>query len=491
VKSHTGIVENDTPDEASAKLVHAISTVVEEEAERDWLRVRLAPLAGLGEEAEAAEREESFAAWRSFLEAIAATDPFVVVIEDLHWADPALLAFIEHLADWASGVPLFVLCTARPELYERDPSWGGGKRNHTSVSLAAVIRGHGAVDRLAPDQAVLPAEMQTALLSRAGGNPLYAEEFIRMLVDRTVLVRSGTTWELASGGNEIPVPDTVQALIAARLDTLSPERKALLHDAAVIGKVFWAGALAEMGGLDAHEVRDGLHELARKELLRPARRPSIEGEAEYAFWHLLIRDVAYGQIPRAARIAKHRAAAAWIERWPGADRGRRGVTSYHYGKALELARTTGADLEDLEAQARRFELLAAERVLRLDSEKARKHFERALTLTRPGDPGRSRILLFGGRLQTTTGWTGVDSDELLLEAVEESRASGTRSATPRRSHGSRVSPGGEARPPGSSSSSRKRSDPRRTTPEPRVLDRPDASGRRARPRGPQRRVAGP
>src|SRR3990172_5015770 len=300
VKSHAGIVENDTPEEASAKLVHVISTVVEEEAERDWLRVRLAPLAGLGEEAEAAEREESFAAWRSFLEAIAATDPFVVVIEALHWADPALLAFIEHLADWASGVPLFVLCTAPPALYQREPSSRGGKRNHTSISLSPLSPEDTA--RLIAsllDQAVLPAETQTALLSRAGGNPLYAEEFIRMLVDRAVLVRSGTTWELASGGNEIPVPDTVQALIAARLDTLSPERKALLHDAAVIGKVFWAGALAEMGGLDAHEVRDGLHELARKELLRPARRPSIEGEAEYAFWHVLIRDVAYGQIPRA------------------------------------------------------------------------------------------------------------------------------------------------------------------------------------------------
>ncbi|MEX2421081.1 MAG: AAA family ATPase, partial [Actinomycetota bacterium] len=307
VKSHAGILENDTPDEASAKLSQTISAVVEEESERDWIGARLAPLVGLGEQAEAAEREESFAAWRSFLEAIAATDPFVLVIEDLHWADPAMLAFVEYLADWASGVPLFVLCTARPELYERQAGWGGGKRNHTAVSLSPLSSEETA--RLIAallDRAVLPAETQTALLAKAGGNPLYAEEFIRMLVDREVLVQRGPTWELVAGEDEIPVPENVQALIAARLDTLSPERKALLHDAAVIGKVFWAGALAEMGGQDPATVREGLHELGRKELLRPARRPSIEGESEYAFWHLLIRDVAYGQIPRASRAAKHR-----------------------------------------------------------------------------------------------------------------------------------------------------------------------------------------
>ena len=426
VKSHAGIADNDTPEEASAKLAHAISTVIEEETERDWLRARLAPLVGVGDEAEAAEREESFAAWRSFLEAIAAADPFVVVIDDLHWADPAMLAFIEHLADWATGVPLFVLCTARPELYERQPAWGGGKRNHTSVSLSPLSPEETA--RLIAsllDQAVLPAETQTALLSRAGGNPLYAEEFIRMLIDRAALVRSGSTWELVAGQDEIPVPESVQALIAARLDTLLPERKALLHDAAVIGKVFWGGALEEMGGLDPREVRDGLHELARKELLRPARRPSIEGEVEYAFWHLLIRDVAYGQIPRAARIAKHRAAAAWIERMAGeriADSAE--LLAYHYEQALELVRATGADVEDLEARARRFELLAAERVWRLDGEKARKHFERALAMSSPGDPDRSRVLLFGGRMQMFTEWAGVDSDELLLEAAEEARSTG-------------------------------------------------------------------
>jgi class 3 adenylate cyclase/tetratricopeptide (TPR) repeat protein len=426
VKSHAGILENDTPQEAANKLGLAVSSLFEEEREREWIRSRLEPLVGVGDETQAAEREESFTAWRSFLEAIASTNPFVLVIEDLHWADPAMLAFVEHLADWASRVPLFVLCTARPELYERDPAWGGGKRNHTVVSLAPLTPEETAqLIASLLDRAVLPAETQTALLARAGGNPLYAEEFIRMLVDRGALIRHGAAWDLVAGEGEIPVPENVQALIAARLDTLPQERKALLQDAAVIGKVFWAGALAEMGGRDPREVREGLHELARKELLRPARRPSIEGESEYAFWHLLIRDVVYGQIPRAARAAKHRSAAVWMERIAGerlADSAE--LLAYHYEQALELARAAGGDVADLEAQALRFLMLAADRALSLDLGTASTYFERALPLTRPGDPDRFRVLMFGGRLAVAGSWSGEAADGALLEAVDEARAAG-------------------------------------------------------------------
>jgi class 3 adenylate cyclase/tetratricopeptide (TPR) repeat protein len=427
VKSHAGILENDAPDEASAKLSHAITAVVDDDGERDWLQARLSPLVGLRDEAEAVEREESFAAWTSFLEAIAAKDPLVLVIEDLHWADPALLAFIEHLADWSSAVPLFVLCTARPELYEREPAWGGGKRNHTAISLSPLSPDETAelIAKLL-EQAVLPAETQTALLARAGGNPLYAEEFIRMLVDRGILVRQGASWDLAGSEADIPVPESVQALIAARLDTLAPDRKALLHDAAVIGKVFWAGALAEMGGVDLRGVRDGLHELGRKELIRPARRPSIQEEYEYAFWHLLIQDVAYGQIPRAARAAKHRAAAAWLERIAGervADSAE--LLAYHYEQALELARAAGQDVAELEKLAVRCLVMAAERALQLDYAKAGAYIERALALTSRGDPDRFPVLLLAGRLPF--GFSGGRFDQgegLLLEAVEEARSTG-------------------------------------------------------------------
>jgi class 3 adenylate cyclase len=297
VKAECGILESDSPQEAEAKLEQALPGG---DPDLAWLKARLAPLVGAG--GEPASQEESFAAWRRCLESWAEARETVLVFEDLHWADAALLSFLEHLAEWTEGVPLLVLCTARPELYEQHPTFGANARNAQRINLSALSDAETA--RLLAallERAVLPVETQQALLERAGGNPLYAEEFVRLLADRG---------ELAGAAE---VPESVQALIAARLDTLSPERKSLLQDAAVLGKVFWAGALAEMGDRELREVELALHELTRKELVRPARTSSMEGEAEYGFWHLLVRDVCYAQIPRAGRAARHRAAAAWIE----------------------------------------------------------------------------------------------------------------------------------------------------------------------------------
>jgi class 3 adenylate cyclase/tetratricopeptide (TPR) repeat protein len=378
VKGEAGILESDSPEEASAKLAAAVAGVVDDRSEREWLLSRLAPLVG-GELSEAAaERSESFVAWRTFLEALAAERPLVLVVEDLHWADPALVEFLEHVADWSSDVPLLALCTARPELYERHSGWGGGKRNSTTISLSPLSEEETA--RLVAallDRAVLPAETQVALLERAEGNPLYAEEFVRMLVDRGIVTERG---DLAAAG-EIPVPETVHGLIAARLDTIAPERKALLHDAAVVGKVFWTGAVAAVGGADRDAVLAGVRELVRKELVRPARRTSIEHEEEFSFWHLLVRDVAYGQIPRAARARKHRAAAEWVESIAGervADHAE--LLAQHYTQAIELARAAGEDVHELEARAARFIVLAGDRAVYLDAVKARAHYSRALDL---------------------------------------------------------------------------------------------------------------
>lgn len=392
VKAHAGILESDTPEEASAKLSTAVAEVVDDEDEREWIRARCAPLVGVASEG-GAEREESFAAWRSLLEAIAATRPLVLIFEDLHWADEQMLGFIEHLVDWANDAPMLVLCTARPELFERAPGWGGGKRNATTIGLSPLSADETA-SLLAGllDQAVLPADTQAALLDRAGGNPLYAEEFVRMLIDGGTLVRRGRTWELAADA-EVTVPDSVHALIAARLDTLPPERKALLHDAAVVGKVFWSGVLVDMGGREEPAVRDGLHELGRKELVRPAKRSSVRDQAEYAFWHALIRDVAYGQIPRSARASKHLAAARWIE----ATAGERAedvaeLLAHHYEQALELSRAAGmTDLGELEAAAGRAFAMAGERAHELDLAKAESCYRRALELLPLGDPARRRV----------------------------------------------------------------------------------------------------
>ena len=289
VKAECGIFESDSPEQAAAKLEQALPA---DGPDLAWLKSRLQPLVGAG--GEPASQEESFTAWRRCLESWAEGRETILVFEDLHWADEALVAFLEHLADWSQGVPLLLLCTARPELFERHPTFGAKARNAQRINLAPLTEEETA--RLIAsllEQAVLPAETQRMLLERAGGNPLYAEEFVRLLVDRE---------QLTGAGEEMP--DSVQALIAARLDTLSAERKSLLQDAAVLGKVFWAGALAEMGGRKAQEVEQALHVLSRKELVRPARTSSMEGEAEYGFWHLLVRDVCYAQIPRAARDRK-------------------------------------------------------------------------------------------------------------------------------------------------------------------------------------------
>ena len=379
VKAECGILESDSPEQAAAKLAR---TLPADDPDLPWLRARLAPL--VGAVAEPAAQEESFAAWRRFCESLAADGPAVLVFEDLHWADAAILAFLEHLADWARDVPLLVLCTARPELYEQHANWAAGLRNATTINLQPLSEQETArlIGSLL-EQAVLPATTQQQLLERAGGNPLYAEEFVRLLTDRGIDAES------------VEVPESVQALIAARLDTLTADRKSLLQDAAVIGKVFWAGAVAAMGRRDVREVEQALHELAHKELVRPSRTTSMEAEAEYGFWHGLVRDVCYGQIPRAARAARHEAAAVWLEQKAGdrvedlAD-----VLAHHYLSALELTRAAGQveKATMLEADAIRYLTLAGERALALDVDRAEQSLAQALALAPPGHAERAFLL---------------------------------------------------------------------------------------------------
>jgi class 3 adenylate cyclase len=380
VKAEAGILESDSAEVAAAKLEVAVSP---EEPERQWLLQRLGPLVGV-EAASSAEREELFTAWRRYLEGLASARQSVLVFEDLHWADEALLAFLEHLAEWSEGVPLLLLCTARPELYERHPGWAGGIRNATTINLPPLSDGETAELVSQITTHVLSAELEQRVLERAGGNPLYAEEFVRLLADRNL------------GAGEAGLPESLQALIAARLDTLSPGRKSLLQDAAVLGKVFWVGALGEIGGHDQGELELALHELARKELVRPARVSSMEGETEYSFWHLLVRDVAYSQIPRAERARRHRSAAAWIKRKAGERvEDLAEVLAYHYLQALELAEAAG-DTEqaaELSMPARRFLALAGERALGLDTAQAESRLARALELCPADAPERPDLLL--------------------------------------------------------------------------------------------------
>jgi tetratricopeptide (TPR) repeat protein len=227
---------------------------------------------------------------------------------------------------------------------------------------------------------------------------------------------------------QIPFPETLHALIAARLDGLSGEQKAILQDASVVGRSFWSAALASIGAADEANVKQSLHELSAKELVRPARRSSMENQTEYSFWHALIREVAYNQIPRAARARKHRAMASWIEHVAedGAQE-RAELVAHHYRQALELARASG-DREEalsLEVGTRRFLILAGDRAATLDAAKSARYYREALELVPPGDPTRAQTLVKASEVSMCMGAFDA-SQGYLGEAVSEFRASGDR-----------------------------------------------------------------
>jgi class 3 adenylate cyclase len=404
VKAQLGILEGDDDAEAERKLTDAVAD--------SWVRSHLRPLVGLTGAAEGGgdKRDEAFAAWRRYFEELAEERPLVLVFEDLHWADDNLLEFVDHLVDWAAGVPLLVVCTARPELLARRPDWGGGKPNALTVSLSSLSDDDTA--RLLAELlgSVLPAETQVELLARAGGNPLYAEEFARMLRDR------GTIGEL---------PETVQGLIAARLDLLEPEQKSLLQDGAVIGKRFWVGGLAALA--DRPDLDTGLHSLERKEFVRRERSSGVPGDSQYTFRHLLVRDVAYGQIPRADRAEKHLLTARWVEQL-GRREDHAEMLAHHYLQALELTTAAGGSTEAFADDARGALTDAGDRAVALNAhEAATRFFRAALELLQAGDPAHGRLLLRLGRALAALGETdfemlGHARDELLAAGHDEGAA---------------------------------------------------------------------
>ncbi len=330
VKAQAGILDTDAPNAAARKLDDAVRSLIADDADATWVSGHLRPLAGLvAEDATGDRREEAFAAWRRFLEALAELRPAVLVFEDLHWADDGLLDFVDHVVDWLVDVPVLIVATARPELLARRPAWGGGKANASTISLAPLSDDETArLVHALLERSVLAAEVQAMLLERAGGNPLYAEEFARMAGER--------------GRRDLELPSSVQGIIAARLDALDEADKILLQDASVLGKVFWSGALAAIGDRDRNDVERRLHALERRELARRERRSSVAGENEYAFRHVLVRDVAYASIPRAARADRHRRAAEWIESLGRPD-DHGDLLAHHYLSAIELARAAGTD----------------------------------------------------------------------------------------------------------------------------------------------------
>jgi class 3 adenylate cyclase/tetratricopeptide (TPR) repeat protein len=423
VKGQAGIRESDSAEVAQEKLSTALEAITTDAGDRDWLSAQLGPLVGAGSDVEGGDRSEAFTAWRRFLEDLAAVQPLIMIIEDMHWADAALVEFLEDLLVWSADAPIMVICTARPELYEAHPSWGGGQRNSTTISLAPLTDDH--IARLLSallEQTVLPAETQRALLDRAGGVPLFAEEFVRMLTDRGLLHGRAELYEASQ--EAIPVPETVQALIGSRLDLLAEDESRAIEDASVVGKVFWEGALTAMSGTD--DLRGPLRQLVAREWIRPVRSSSVEDEREYAFWHALTRDVAYGRIPRAARARKHQMVAEWIE----ASAGERAsdhaeLLAHHYVSALEIAEAAGeADISQLKEQATRTLVMAGDRASRLDAARAYYYYQRALEVMDPDDRARPGVLIKAGEAM---GGAAIGSpSEVFEEAAALAKAHGDR-----------------------------------------------------------------
>ncbi len=404
VRGQIGIPETDEPAEAEAKLHASVAALLETDDEAQWVERHLRPLVGLGGDVSGVERAEVFAARRRYLEAVATRQPLVLVFEDVHWADDNSLDFVDHVVEWASSVPLLVICTAQPELVERRPGWAGGKLNVATLSLPRLD------DRETSQLLGLlldAAEIDQDLITRTGGNPLYAHQYARMLSDSVDQA-------------QLSLPESVQGIIAARLDLLPADEKAVLQAAAVVGNVFWLGSL-----IGSHiDIEEQLHALELKGFIRRAQQSSVAGEREYAFVHVLVRDVAYDQIPRVERANKHRAAAEWIESI-GRPEERAEILAHHYSTALELMIATGKGDDDLARRTRQALLVAGDQASVFDAYPAAADFyARALSLV-PEDDGARAQLLFSRAVALHRG--GDDHrDDALEEARSALLASGDR-----------------------------------------------------------------
>jgi predicted ATPase len=283
----------------------------------------------------------------------------VLVVDDIHWADQVLLDMLEELADRAQGPILFV-CPARPELTDARPAWGGGRRSVSSVFLSPLPEAAAAeLVRHLLDVDGLGDDIRSRILARAEGNPFFLEEILRQLIDEGRIARNHGRWRATEALEHVDLPDTVQGVLAARIDLLRPSEKRTLQQASVVGRIFWRGAVAAL--LDDDQAVDpDLRRLEERELVATRLSSSMAGEEELAFSHILTRDVAYESLPRRDRPLAHARVAHWIEQAVG-DRQREysALLAHHYAEAYRGAsRDRSYPPDELEQLRRRaFDLL--------------------------------------------------------------------------------------------------------------------------------------
>src|SRR6266571_794616 len=402
VKAAAGITDDDPMDTAKQKLIECCG---------DEAIAELLGLASGVMEAVEGERGQPEIAWaaREFVDELADVQPLVLVFEDIHWAEEPLLELIDHLAQWVRERALLIVCLARPELLDVRPGWGGGRIRSTAIELEPLMReeSEALAEALLAEHDIAES-VRAKLLEKTEGNPLFVEETVRMLLE-----------EGAAGGDRIP--DTVQALIGARIDRLPAGEKIILQRGSVIGRMFWGGAIDYLSGeYDADELEDMLDDLLLRDFVTREERSTISGESAYRFKHVLIREVAYGGLSKSSRAEYHTRFAEWLHE--KADKELVEIRAYHLDQACTLyAELDGRPPQELAQTAARALQTAGKRALARESNlSARKLLLRALEL----EPTLERRYL-AARAASQLGDLPVVRDEMTLVA-EEAAAEGAR-----------------------------------------------------------------
>jgi tetratricopeptide (TPR) repeat protein len=426
VRQAAGIQEGDAADTERERIDALVAGLPEATA----IARGLASLIGL--EAAAAQ-EELVWAFRRMLEHLADSKSLVVLVDDIHWAEPTLLDLIDSVADLTRGSPILFICPARPEFLDDRPTWGGGRLNATSVLLEPLSEGSALelIDALVPGGALSPA-VRARIADGAEGNPLYVEEFVGMLIDDGALVASVDGWSASGDLDSIAVPPTIQALLSARLDRLGSDERAAAERASVVGRVFEQPAVVAMTpSASRSEIPRNLSALVRKELIRPDRSGLTPWET-FRFRHVLIRDAAYERLPKSERAELHELFADWLDETLGDRRAEvEEIVGYH----LEQAFRYRAELAPVDERTRELARRAAQVLIaaggrgleRSDVAATVNLYGRAATLLDPDDPARLTILPDLGRALDSNGRFD-DAQASFDAAVKRSEASGDQRA---------------------------------------------------------------
>ncbi len=376
VRRRAGLLETDDESTTRAKIAETVTRWVPDPDERRWIEPALLTLLGI--ETASGGTEQLFGAWRTFFERIAEQGTVTMVFEDFHYADSGLLDFVDHLLEWSRNVPIFVVTLSRPELLEKRPDWGAGKRNFVSLYLEPLseLAMHELLAGLVPG---LPASAVRAIVERADGMPLYAVETVRMLLADGKLAIEGDRYIPVGDLTNLAVPETLTALIASRLDGLDPADRVLVSDAAVLGQSFTLAGLTAVSGIAESELEPRLRALVRRELLTLETDPRSPERGQYAFVQALIREVAYNTLAKKDRKVRHLAAARFFESLE-TDEVAGGLAGHYLAAQANAAE--GPEADALATQARIALRAAAGRAAELGShQQAQAFYEQALDVT--------------------------------------------------------------------------------------------------------------